>query len=256
MKRTFNFTGRKRISRDDVSIIVREDGGDLVFDAELKLGEYRLPPDARVWIEAHRQNLWMQFAWGEVSALRPPPDRRLTEFDVCDGLLFRVRVVQPPGPERNKLLAEGDNLPFSRVGVESKARRPLLETVPDNLEDLVWKLDLDSEPPRLLINREARPTWRDAARSPHFVALVYPEVLRRLLTRILIEDGTYEDAEPGSWKDDWLRFGRMVGGGSSLEEGTSVEDRLEWIDQAVRGFARQHQLKTRLDLAFEEGTGS
>jgi hypothetical protein len=35
----------------------------------------------------------MQWPLGTVSALRVPADRRLLEFDVPDGVLFRVRVV-------------------------------------------------------------------------------------------------------------------------------------------------------------------
>ena len=72
--------------------------------------------NAEVWVEAHRQNLWMQWAWGTVSAMRAPADRRLLEFDVPDGVLFRVRVVQPPGLEHHKLVGEADGIPFVKGG--------------------------------------------------------------------------------------------------------------------------------------------
>ncbi|MEY2878027.1 MAG: hypothetical protein RLZZ15_407, partial [Verrucomicrobiota bacterium] len=67
MIRQINHTGRKRISRDAVRISLREADGRLAFDASLKLGEYSLPPDAHVWVEAYRQASWMQFPWGRVS---------------------------------------------------------------------------------------------------------------------------------------------------------------------------------------------
>ena len=124
MKRTFNYTGRRKIGRKDVSIKLRQEQSVWVFDADLRLGEHQFPRNAEVWMEAHRQNLWMQWAWGTVSAPRVPADRRLTEFDVPDGVLFRVRVVQPPGPEHHKLVGEADAIPFVKAG-EVDDRRPL-----------------------------------------------------------------------------------------------------------------------------------
>src|SRR4051794_24066418 len=62
MKRTFNYTGRRKIARKDLSFVVKRNSDGWWFDAELKLAEYRFPRNAEVWIEAHRQNLWMQWS--------------------------------------------------------------------------------------------------------------------------------------------------------------------------------------------------
>jgi hypothetical protein len=254
MKRTFNYTGRRKIERRDVSITLREDRGTWVFDADLRLAEYHFPRNAEVWLEAHRQNLWMQFAWGTVSAMHPATNRRLTEFDVPDGILFRVRVVQPSGQEHHKLLGEADALNFVKAGEASDKRRPLLEPVPDALDQLLWKLDLERDPPVLLVNKDAKPTWKDLARSQHFLALVYPEVLRRLLTRVLLDDKWSEDDEDAGWQGDWVRFARSIGVSIPLPNPDQKQDREAWIDEAVAAFARRHQLRTNLDLSFEEET--
>ncbi len=252
MKRTFNYTGRRKIARRDIAITLREERGSWVFDADLRLTEYRFPRNAEVWLEAHRQNIWMQFAWGTVSTPRGPSDRRLMEFDVPDGVLFRVRVVQPPGPEHHKLLGEADGLDFVRAGEAGDKRRPLLEPVPDALDQILWKLDLDRDPPVLLVNKEAKPTWKDLARSPHFLALVYPEVLRRLLTRALVDDRWTEDEEDEGWQSDWIRFARRLGGLDVLPKAEQQQEREAWIEEAVAAFARRHQLRTNLDLTAEE----
>lgn len=252
MKKTFNYTGRRKIDRKDVSVVLREDRGDWVFDADLRLAEYRFPRNAEVWIEAHRQNLWMQFPWGTVSAIHPPQNRRLTEFDVPDGILFRVRVVQPPGQEHHKLLGEADGILFIKVGESNAERRPLLEPVPDALDQLLWKLDIESDPPRLLVNRDARPTWKEMARTPHFIALVYPEVLRQLLSYVLITDQWIDDDEETGWQSDWIRFAKLLGGLASPPPPADREGRQTWIDEAVSAFARRHQLKQTWDLNFEE----
>ena len=252
MKRTFNYTGRRKIERKDVSVLQREDRGTWVFEADLRLADYRFPRNAEVWVEAHRQNLWMQFCWGTVSAIRPTLNRRLTEFDVPDGILFRVRVVQPPGQEHHKLLGEADGIPFVKLGEDMTHRRPLLEPVPDELDQLLWKLDLECDPPRLLVNRDARPTWKEMARSPYFTALVYPEVLRRLLTHTLVEDEWAQDDEDTSWEADWVRFARSLGGLAEPPPPDDKDGRQAWIDEAVSAFARRHQLKTTWDLNFED----
>ena len=72
MKRTFNYTGRRKIARKDVGIRLRQDNGIWVFDAELHLADYHFPRNAEMWVEAHRQNLWMQWPCGTVSAMRDP----------------------------------------------------------------------------------------------------------------------------------------------------------------------------------------
>ena len=197
MKRTFNYTGRRKIGRKDVSITLRQEKSVWVFDAGLRLADYNFSRNAEVWVEAHRQNLWMQWSWGTVSSLRVPVDRRLVEFDVPDGLLFRVRVVQPPGQEHHKLLGEADGIPFVKAGEADDRRRHLLVPVPDALGQQLWKLDFEHDPPQLLVNNEAKPSWKEMARSPQFIALVYPEVLRRMLSHALVDESWTEDDEEG-----------------------------------------------------------
>jgi hypothetical protein len=205
MKRTFNYTGRRKIGRKDVSITLRQENAVWVFDAELRLADHHFPRNAEVWVEAHRQNLWMQWTWGTVATLRMPADRRLTEFDVPDGVLFRVRVVQPPGSEHHKLLGEADAIPFVKAGEADDRRRHLLVPVPDVLDQQLWRLDFESDPPRLLVNKDVKPSWKEMACSPYFTALVYPEVLRRILMRALMsDDGWTEEDEEGGWQADWV----------------------------------------------------
>ena len=253
MKRTFNYTGRRKIGRKDVSIRLRQDNGVWVFDAELRLSDYHFPRNGEVWVEAHRQNLWMQWPWGTVSALRVPVDRRLTEFDVADRVLFRVRVVQPAGQEHHKLLGEADGIPFVKAGEADDRRRHLLVPVPDALDHQLWKLDLESDPPCLLVNKDAKPSWKEMARSPQFIALVYPEVMRRLLTRALVEEDPWtEDDEEGDWQADWVRFARSLGGLGPVPPPGQREPREEWIEEAVAAFARRHELRGVWDLSCEE----
>jgi hypothetical protein len=252
MKRTFNFTGRRKIARTDVSIILRQASGTWSFDADLKLNDYHFARNAEVWIEAHRQNLWMQWPWGTVSTLRAAADRKLTEFEVPDGILFRVRVVQPPGQEHHKLLGEADGIPFVKAGEADDLRRHLLVPVPDALDQQLWRLNFESDPPSLLVNKDAKPSWKELARSPQFIALVYPEVLRSMLTRIVIEDKWSEDDEESGWQAEWMKFARNLGGIPSLPLPGFEQERVTWIEDAIAAFCRRLELRSTWDRTYDE----
>ncbi len=253
MKRTFNYTGRHKIDRKAVSITLHQKERIWYFDAELRLADYGFPRNADIWIEAHRQNLWMQWGWGTISAFRVPENRRLLEFDVPDGVLFRVRVVQPVGQEHHKLLGEADKIPFVKAGEADDLKRHLIVPVPEALDQQLWKMDFESDPPQLLVNKDAKPSWKEMARKPYFVSLVYPEVLRRILTHALIGQGawTEEDDESG-WQADWVKFARNLGGIGPVPSPSLETEREDWIEEAVGAFCRKLELRTTWDRTIEE----
>src|SRR5262245_34387626 len=111
--RRINSTGRKRIVREDIRILVSSDAdGILEFDATVDLAPYGLPADARVFVEAYRQTTFMRFEHGTVATPRPHPGTcRLSEFSSREGLLFRVKVTAT-GDRPGVLLAEGDRIPI------------------------------------------------------------------------------------------------------------------------------------------------
>jgi hypothetical protein len=194
----------------------------------------------------------MQWAWGTVSALRPPVDRKLSEFDVPDGILFRVRVVQPPGPEHHKLLGEADGIPFVKAGEANDRRRHLIVPIPEALDQQLWKLNFESDPPSLLVNKDAKPTWKEMARSPQFISLVYPEVLRQMLTRVLVEDRWSEDDEESGWQADWMKFARRLGEVGPVPPPELEQERKSWIEEAVAAFCRRQELRSIWDRTVDE----
>ena len=142
-----------------------------------------------------------------------------------------------------RLLGEADAIPFVKAG-EADDRRHLLVPVPDALDQQLWRLDWH-DPPQLLVNKDAKPSWKEMARSPYFIALVYPEVLRRMLTDLR------------SWAED---VGRRLAGrlGSVRKEprraGTVPPrpgEREIWIEEAVGAFATPNRVPRR--TCDEEG---
>jgi hypothetical protein len=245
-----NYSGRKRISRQDVLILLHEPpGSPLSFEAQLKLGGYNLPDDALLFVEAYRQTQWMRFPFGTVNAVVPPVDRRLTEFESEDGILFRVRVTSQAG-RQGLLLAEADKVPVRRPEDVEENRLPLFPVQPADLGSQTWRVDFSSDPV-LLINK-AVGDWRAVAVSPVFRSLVCPAALREVITRILfLED--YPDLEDrDDWKTRWLLFAGSVPGAGEPPADGETDSFEDWIETAVEAFCRQQRFFDHF-LAFWKG---
>jgi len=255
MIRRLNYTGRIKIHRADVRLATREDDGALSFDADLRLHDYELPAEALVFVEAYRQTTWMRFPFGTVANLLPPPteQRRLAEFDSADGIRFRVKVTQ--AHDEHILLAAADRIPLAQPEDDAE-RESLLPVVPAELGDELWRVDLSDEP-RLLVNKSAASDWRQLAKSPIFVSLVYPSVLRQVLTDILA-DGHRDTDDEADWRSNWLRFAARLPGMNPHppEKDEGEEAAARWVEDAVAGFARKLALKAKFTEAWHSKGGS
>ena len=244
MRRHINSTGRQRILREHVVVSIRPAEGDeaSIFDIDLDLAGYGFPPDALVRVEASRSNAGQTWDYGTVGRRSEPPDeeRRLTEFR------------GKPPPFRVVVVADGDTGELLGSAMHVMPRLPLDSLIhlqeQDGLGDEVWRIEYDNldEPPVLLVNRSI-PGASDIVRNDAaFRALVMPEVLRAILTRILLVAGEDPDSnEGGAWLD-WLQFARSHFPDRDippLSDGSpNIEAALAWIDDAVRAFAGQPAL--------------
>lgn len=256
MIRRLNYTGRVKIDRSDVRLSTHERNGGWVFEAGLQLNDYELPADAPVFVEAYRQTTWMRFGFGTVGNLRAPPadQRQLVEFDSPDGVLFRVKVTQ--AHDEHLLLAHADRIPLARPE-DAVDRESLLPVVPADLGDELWRVSLEDEP-QLLVNKSASPDWRQMAQSPLFVSLVYPAVLRQVLTAVLIDHRCRDIDDESDWCSRWLRFAvGLPGVNPELPPEKDAEDAVRiWTDDAVAGFARKLQLREKFSGAWQQGAAS
>jgi len=237
MIRRINHTGRRRILREHVSIIVDDRRKPATFTAQLTLDGFKFHSDARVVVEAYRGGggLWTGYDWGRVSALRKPPTAKLDGFDTVEGLLFRVRVIAVHEP--HKILGEADKIPFVLAGEAPTKKQPLIKTVPAELGDLVWDVDFDDDEPVLRVNK-ALGNWKVVAQDRAFRALVYPAMLREILVRILIVEKWSGDADAGDWRAKWIKFGRKLapGYGDALDD---EKEKWEFVDAAAHAIARE-----------------
>jgi hypothetical protein len=223
----------------------------MTFDATLALEEYEFPADVRVVIEAYRRASWMRFEWGTVARLVPAPNRELTEFLHTQDVLFRVKVISEAGAS-GVLVGEADKL-IPRLADEPKRskKRSLLAVRTGDLEDRLWEVDFNGRLPVLVINREVV-EGKSIARSDPFFSMVMGAVVREVLTRTLFVDGTDEESDPDDWGTLWRRFGESLTGGRPCPEVEQEEERRDWIDQCVEGFARTQGLMRRYQESTEE----
>jgi len=247
MIRRLNYTGRIKIYRADLQLGTVESGGDLSFNANLRLTDYELPAEALVFVEAYKQTTWMRFSYGTVAALQPPADRRLAEFDTADGIRFRVKVTQ--SHDEHILLAVADRIPLA-LPTEDAASESLLPVTGAELGDELWQLDIDNGEPELLVNCTAASDWHELSLSPVFIALVYPAVLRLVLTRVL-EDGHRDTDDDEDWRSKWLRFATLLPGvDPNLPQKDDDPVAKRWTEDAVAAFAKKLSLKEKFSAAW------
>jgi hypothetical protein len=249
MIRRLNYTGRIKIHRTDLKLGTSEAGGGLSFDANLRLSDYELPGEAQVFVEAYRQTSWMRFPFGTVAAIRPPENRKLSEFGSPEGIRFRVKVTQP-GNE-HVLLAVADHIRLALP--DDSACESLLPVTPAELGNEIWQLDLDGAEPELLVNNMVTPDWRQLAYSPVFVSLVYPDVLRQVLVSILLNHKHRDIDDDIDWKSRWLRFSTQLPGidPNVPSEEAGDDEVKQWVADAVAAFAKKLALKEKFSAAWD-----
>ena len=250
MIRRFNYTNRIRINRKDIAIILRQQNDDYWFDADLsKIREYEMSEDSLVYVEAYRQTNWRRFSYGRLSDLVPDNDRSLALFESPEGIRFRVKVTPPDDVHR--LLAEADEIPLLRPEEQQVDRKPLLPVKPERLESEIYRLDL-SNSPLLLINKDAG-IVADIAKSPEFEALVYPAILRQILTRIIVIEKFDDETSSEDWRSQWLQFVRRFPGIEAIPDTDAVEECENWIDSAVSAFAKSNQVFSKFTESWKGG---
>ena len=239
MIRRLNYTGRRRIPRENIRIAIYRNGDMEEFDAAVRSVGLGLPDAARLFVEAYHKSDWMRFDYGTVGQQVIPRDRRLTAFYQGARILFRVKVVAV-GDDGGKILAEADRILPLAVD-DDRDRDPLLPVrVVGGMDAEIWRLTWEGGPV-LELNRNEPEIKRLLTTDPRFKWLVLPEILRAVLTRVLLEEMDAEDESFDGAGKRWLEFAMSL----HPEPPPSAEDRdaetvEHWVNDAVAAFCRRH----------------
>jgi hypothetical protein len=234
---TLNFTGRQRITRDRVRLRVLQSGSVLTLDVErLDLDSLRLPNDAQVIVEAYRQTARHRISCGTVGDLSLPTSVTLPEFNVPEGLLFRVKVVGVSEAD-GKLLASGDRIPASGEDDDGNQVPILPFRQSQDLNHQLWRLDIEDEP-IVLINSEVG-DWKGFALEPRFQALVFPEIVRQIALWALLNKDDAEDKDSAT--SVWRRFLSNLGYDPVAGPTDDAEQQKYWADEVAEYFASKYK---------------
>ncbi len=251
MIRKFNYTGRKKIRRSDVRIdLLRGDDNRRFFDLGLQLEDLALPETARLYVEAYHRSGYQRYDFGTVGKLRIPADRTLGSISASAMPLFRVKVVDKTGTH-GRILASVDKIRPASEDNQPVDSRSLLFVEYDDLGHAVWQLDLDGDWPVLRLNHTVDEISLIASSDNRFLSLVYPEVLRQILTRILIVDEHTDPDCDDDWPSLWLKLACSLPG-MSVPFQASKAGRQAWIENAVEAFCANFNLLDKFHQAFQK----
>jgi hypothetical protein len=242
MIRRLNYTGRRRIPRENIRIAIYRNGDAEEFDARVSCAGLDLPDTASLLVEAYHKSDWMRFDFGTVGQIVIPRDRRLTAFYLGARVLFRVKAVSTDG-ESGKILAEADRIvPLSPDSGQD--RDPLLPVrVVDGLGSQVWRLTWEGGPV-LELNRQEPEVKRLLTSDPRFKWLILPQVMRSILIRVLVEGmDEEEDVGGGGEGQRWLDFARSLHPvAPPKSDDRDIELIENWADDVVAAFCGRNNV--------------
>ncbi len=257
MIRKFNYTGRKKIERNDILIrLVKDTTPHPYFDLKISINPEGFPDDAEIYLEAYDRSSFMRFRCGTLKDPVLPADRHLTGIHSTDAIHFRVKVVDPSA-QHGKILAVADRLTSVGESPEDTRHRSLLPVAYDDLGKEIWRLDFRDIGPVLTINNkiDAVNVTEIVKSSDLFFSLVYPSVLREILIRILVIDDAFDDEDPELWQNLWLAFVENMPDVPKITDTPEYEKPAEnqdfflnWIDNDVLpAFCRKYQIKEKFE---------
>ncbi len=250
MIRKFNYTGRKKIKRSDVRIdLLRDEDGKRFFNAALRLEDLSLPANARVYLEAYHRTGYQRYDFGTVEHQRTPSDRKLSNFSDSALPLFRVKVVD--NTTHGRILATADKVRAESIEDTPADSQSLLFVEYDDLGNKIWNLDLDGDWPLLKLNQRVDEISLVASSDNRFLSLVYPEVFRQILKRIIIEDEHTDPECDDDWPSLWLKLACGLPG-ISMPPQVSKPDQVVWIEKAVESFCTNFNMLEKFVLSLQD----
>jgi len=265
MKRSLNWTKRKRISRKDIDaeLLWVDDSISPTLKIKINLEKYDFGFKSRVFLEAYRRETlsFMDFDLGEIRNEIGPLNQELGDFSRRD--LPNIRIIVVSEEDKFGKIA-GRSSGFVPKNSEDKIRKEtefnLLHIQEADLGERIYEItypDVPEDYPAIILNNTIpEPKSIMTLGKPWGRALILSNAIREILTQILIhENETYNEAGK-DWKSIWLRsFSQNIIGESPPDNSTdeigssetSVKfEREHWIDKTTNEFCRKNNLKTQL----------
>lgn len=254
MSRRFNYTGRKRLTREHfrIRLIDASSGLPPSFSAEVSIpSDLKLDPNARIYIEAYVGTSVMRFDFGSVACVSPPADCTLTDIDANTPILFRVRVVDETG-NVGRILASANGI-RPESDQEGRNRKSLLPLRGMDLGEELWKLEFDKDAgPTLAVNNRVPGLVERIPVDAVLMGAIYPEVVRQMTCQVFSPSG--ESDESMDWIRDWkVWLTNFLGREISSEEGADPDSLSMLANDIARAFSDRNHFASKLAQAVGEG---
>lgn len=239
MIRRFNYTDRRKLPRENINLRLNRNGSAMTFDAEFTGFESMgLSGSAQVFVEAYYQSTYMRFDFGTIATLQIPPDRQLSAFYDGSPVNFRIKIVAASG-EAGRILAVADHLNPVREDDENK-RDPLIPVrMVGGMGQEIWRVVWDATGPVLELNQEQAGIKETILQKHIFRSMVLPEVLRTVLSRILIDEMDLED-ENSERAKLWLKFVATFHN-EAIPDDRDSSNVDNWVNRVVQSFCSRHR---------------
>lgn len=250
ISRTTNPTGLVNVDRRHFVVRLNGSGSDRKFAVDrLDHEALKLSPDTHVGCVAHSGNAEEYFQLGAVDSIdsgwHPIPN-----LDNGRPLRFRFLFTKAGV---SKLAGYTDNV---RAINESGDLGPsLVDIEPADLKGSPWRLELPesgggaSEKPNILVERRIFSSAFAAVKCTWFVALVMPEVMRRVAKEIARAPEALDDEN--SWMHPWKSFlGALKVPAIELDSDSEEEEVNAWANDVADRFSRgsaMHQELARIE---------
>lgn len=239
MLRTFNYTGRKRINQNEVTIQLDESNGVPEFNAEFRIDWNEFPDDAEICVEAYSGVTRQRFDFGTVERHPPTEYRRLDNLDLTEGIKFRVLIVD--GSDQQALILAAGN-GFLGDSNDELDRTSLLTVKTLPLEGTIWRLNCSEEfKPELILNNRIPNAIEKMRSDPVFQALILPIAMRDILRYYLLNEDVDREKEIVR---QWLAFAEKF---SDIDPDFDDNDSVtRWVDDVVGDFSKNFGLCDKL----------
>ncbi|MFA4852594.1 MAG: hypothetical protein WC599_08755 [Bacteroidales bacterium] len=252
MIKKFNYTGRKKLSRDRINISVVEDKPHKYFTVSLNLKGLRLPDEAKVYIEPYHKSSVMRFPFGTVANEVKPSNTLLTDIPSTSIVHFRIYVVDE-SEKLGRILRVAKEIKPKNLEGDTGNRKTILPIDWDkDLEQQIFRITFpNNDYPTLEINSRIENRKELVKTNPIFRSLVFPVALKEIVTKIAADSDEFDEGDD-SWQSTWMKFIREVLHVYIEVDFESEEDVNYWIEEVVAAFCRKNRFRNKFEQALKK----
>lgn len=249
MKRRFNYTGRKKIKRENIKLKINTGPSSIKsISANVNIDQKSFPPETKVYLDAYHKFERKRFDFGSVKELKIPYALQINDLSFVENLRFRLLLVDK-NVTNGKILAHSDSITID----ESADIKPILPVKFDDIGNVLWQLRFTGEigGPVLFVNEKIPNIETIVKTDVLFFNYVFPQAIKEIMYYMVFVDGVDDIKDPSiDWHKDWLLFFRKFLPNEPfpetlqpLDENFNREDVIKFFDEVVLEFSSHHSVK-------------